>query len=166
MGGRRGGAEAWSSTPQKPDETLFKIVASWDDGIGTVCPYDEYTFITLGWEYGQRSMRQSRDYVTTHNKCRILLFFSMREHKHRINDLDSGIGIEINILLFRTTVSILAKREEHRSRRRKYPSLLGNNNDLMAVEQQSAGFTTSRKLLSPPWRASPAVCRHRKLYCR
>ena len=166
MGGRRGSTEAWPSTPQKLDETLFKIVASRDDGIGSVCPDDEYTFITLDREYSQRSMRQSRDYETTHNKCSILFFFSMREREHRINDLNSGIGIEINILLFRSTVSKLAKREECRSRRRKYPSLRGNDNDLIAVEPQSAGFTTSHKLLSPPWYATAAVCRHRKQYCQ
>jgi len=48
MGGRRGSTEARPSAPQKLDETLFKVVASWDDSIGTVCPHDEYTFITLG----------------------------------------------------------------------------------------------------------------------
>ena len=50
MGGRRGGTEARPSTPQKLDEPLFKIVASWDDGVGTVCPDDEYAFITLDRE--------------------------------------------------------------------------------------------------------------------
>lgn len=50
MGGRRGSTETWSSTPQKLDETLFKNVASWNDGVRTVCPHDEYTFITLGRE--------------------------------------------------------------------------------------------------------------------
>jgi hypothetical protein len=59
-------------------------------------------------------MVNATDYVTTHDKCSILFFFSMREHQHRINDLNSGIGIEINILLFWSAVSKLAKREECR----------------------------------------------------
>ena len=50
MRGRRGGTEAWPSTPQKLNETLFKVIASRDDGIGAVCPDDEYTFITLDRE--------------------------------------------------------------------------------------------------------------------
>ena len=112
MRGRRGSTETWPSTPQKLYETLFKIVASRDDGVWTVCPHDEHTLITLVGEL--RTKVNATDYVITHNKCRILFFFSMRKHQHRINDLNSGIGIEINVLLFWPASSKLAKREECR----------------------------------------------------
>jgi hypothetical protein len=40
-----------------------------------------------------------------HNKRCVLLFFSVGQHQHTVDDLDSRIRIEINALLVGSTVS-------------------------------------------------------------
>lgn len=93
-------ARTGTAALKEPDEAFFEVGTCWDDGSEGVGPDDRDALVSLlGWEFElDWTILTLGGLDETYDEGGVLFVISVREHHHRVDNLNARVRIDVHAL--------------------------------------------------------------------